>query len=173
MACLAKKEGKELPAAVGQELDITELINAKRPKADSNAPTFDSVILKRLADVSSRPVFETNIKVTNRGKAEELVILHSPASTDNNDTYNGVISIKRPEADKTSALSIEYARTDVASVKTIKASVRRGNFASSYTTLFDQNGRVNYAKLLVKAQHKSVDYVSYKLQTLPTQINPD
>jgi hypothetical protein len=101
-------------------------------------------------------VYETNIKVTNRGKAEELVILHSPASTDNNDTYNGVISIKRPEADKTSALSIEYARTDVASVKTIKASVRRGNFASSYTTLFDQNGRVNYADLQDNADNNTV-----------------
>jgi hypothetical protein len=131
--------------------------NAKRPKDDAKAPTFDSVILKRLADVSSRPVFETNIKVTRSGKAEELVILHSPEATDNNDTYNGVISIKRPEADKNGALSIEYARTKDGDTKTIKASVRRGNFANTYSTLFDENGRVNYADLPDNADNSTVN----------------
>jgi hypothetical protein len=157
MACIAKKEGKALPAAAGEQLDITELMNAKRPKDDAKAPTFDSVILKRLADVSSRPVFETNIKVTRSGKAEELVILHSPEATDNNDTYNGVISIKRPEADKNGALSIEYARTKDGDTKTIKASVRRGNFANTYSTLFDENGRVNYADLPDNADNSTVN----------------
>ena len=157
MACIAKKEGKSLPAAAGEQLDITELMNAKRPKDDANAPTFESVVLKRLADVSSRPVFETNIKVTRNGKTEELVILHSPAATDNNDTYNGVISIKRPETDKNGALSIEYARAKEGEVQTIKASVRRGNFASTYTKLFDDNGRVNYADLLDNADNSTVN----------------
>ncbi|MEI8027349.1 MAG: hypothetical protein WCI18_13455 [Pseudomonadota bacterium] len=157
MACLAKKEGKELPSAAGQQLDITDLMNAKKPKSDANAPTFESVVLKRLDDVDSRPVFETNIKATRNGKAEELVILHSPAATDNNETYNGVISIKRPESDKTGALSIEYARSSTDGVKSIKASVRRGNFASSYTTLFDENGRVNYADLPDSADNSTVN----------------
>lgn len=157
MACLAKKEGKSLPSAAGEQLDITEIMNAKRPTGDANAPTFESVILKRLADVSSRPVFETNIKATRNGKTEELVILHSPASAENNDTYNGVISIKRPESDKNGALSIEYARANDGGVKTIKASVRRGNFASSYTKLFDDNGRVNYADLPDNADNSVVN----------------
>ncbi len=157
MACLAKKEGKELPSAAGQQLDITELMNAKKPQSDSNAPTFDSVILKRLADVDSRPVFETNIKASRNGKVEELVILHSPAAADNNETYNGVISIKRPESDKTGVLSIEYARSNSGGVQGIKASVRRGNFASSYTTLFDANGRVNYADLPDNADNSTVN----------------
>jgi len=157
MSCLAKKEGKRLPSAVGDSLDLTQIMNAKRSSAIVNPPIFDSVVMKRLVDVESRPVFETTIKVTKNNNPEELIILHSPQSLENNDSYNGVISLKRPEAQKTKAISIEYARSNLSGVKRLKASVRSGNFAQSYVTLFDVNGRVNYADLPINADNSLVN----------------
>jgi len=156
MACLAKKEGKSMPSTVGDSLDLTAIMNSRKPSGMMNPITFESVVLKRLSDVETRPVFETTIKVMKDSKAEELVILHSPQSSDNNDSYNGVISIKRPENDKTKAISIEYARTNTGGVRRIKASVRGGVFGASYSKLFDTNGRVNYADLVQNADNSVV-----------------
>jgi hypothetical protein len=147
MACLAKKNGKTLPAAAGDELDLTQDMQGKRPN-DPNAPSFTSVKLKRLPDNEGKPVFETRVVSSRGSSSEELTIVHRPSSTTDNVAYNGVISIKRSgegsDGGKNMLLSIEYARSDEGGAKKIRASVRRARFATSYTEVFDAAGLVNF-----------------------------
>jgi hypothetical protein len=163
MACLAKKNGKTLPAAAGEELDLTSDMQAKRPN-DANAPSFTSVKLKRLADNEGKPVFETRV-VSSRGSAsEELTIVHRPNSTSDNVSYNGVISIKRSgeanDGGKNMLLSIEYARADEGGAKKIRASVRRAMLATSYTEVFDAAGLVNFNTVPENPSGQSNDHIS-------------
>ena len=164
MACLAKKNNVTM---TNNEADLTDLMNSKRPTDRPDAPTFTSVKLKRLADKDSRPVFQTEIKSTRAGGvAEELTIVHSAASDSDNNTYNGIITVKRSgdntrDQGKVNALSIEYARAVDGVNKKIKASVRRANFASTVTEMFDSNGRVNLQGVAVNAQNDTVGAISF------------
>ncbi|NBO37683.1 hypothetical protein EBU99_03770 [bacterium] len=164
MACQAKKAGKPAPTNVGDTVDLKDELNAKAPK-DGNAPTFNAVTLKRIDDKDGKPVFETLISTTKGSQTDEVTILHSPASTGDNTSYNGVIRIKRTgdanapanASGKTHVVSLEYARSSEGGVQKIKASVRRARFDPSYTTLFDDNGRVNFADLQDNAGNSTVD----------------
>ncbi|NBW80698.1 hypothetical protein EBR21_02995, partial [bacterium] len=163
MACQAKKAGKAAPVNVGDTVDLKDELNAKAPK-DGVAPTFNAVTLKRIADKDGKPVFETTISTTRGTQTDEVTILHSPATTGDNTTYNGVIRLKRTgdanaptnAAGKTHVVSLEYARSSEDGVQKIKASVRRARFDPSYTTLFDDNGRVNFANLADNAGNSTV-----------------
>lgn len=165
MACLAKKNGKALPDSANQELDMTSLMNEKRPTDKPDAPQFSSVKLRRLADVEGRPVYQTEIKSTRSGGvAEELTILHSPASSSDNNTYNGIITVKRSgdarDDNKTGVLSIEYARAKDGDAQKIRASVRRARFSTAVTELFDSTGRVNLQGLATNADNNVVNAIS-------------
>ena len=169
MACLAKKAGKPALEKVGDKIDLKAEINSKRP-AGGSAPTFDAVTLERIADVSGKPVFQTKISTSKGAQSDEVVILHSPNSDSDNSVYSGVISIKRTggpaggggagpvgEASLVQALSIEYGKAkDAAGKITLKASVRRARFSANYATLFDANGRVNFADLPEEASNADV-----------------
>jgi len=150
MACLAKKNGRTLPAAAGEELDLTAVMQDKRPN-DANALSFSEVKLKRLADSEGKPVFETRVVSTRGAATEELTIVHRPNSISDNVSYNGVISIKRSgestDGGKNMLLSIEYARADEGGAKKVRASVRRARFATSYTDVFDASGLVNFGTI--------------------------
>ena len=164
MACLGKKAGKNPPANVGDVVDLKAEVSDKAGR-DPQAPQFSEVYLKRLDDKDSRPVFETKIVTTKNNKSEDITIVHSPASSSDNSTYNGVIKIKRtggPSNDPNAAgmvqaMSINYARSEDAGVKKIKASVRRGRFNSSYTTLFDTDGRVDFSVVPETADNSAVN----------------
>lgn len=164
MACLGKRAGKNPPANVGDSVDLLAEVNGGAKK-DPNAPSFSQVTLKRLDDKDGRPVYETKIVTTRGAQTDDVTIVHSPASTADNSTYNGVIKIKRtggPSNDKnatgmTQALSINYARADDSGVKKLKASVRRGRFNTSYTNLFDTDGNVNFADVADTAQNTEVN----------------
>lgn len=144
MACIAKKNGKELPASEGAEIDITDDMNGKRP-SDGDAPEFEAVKLKRLADNDGKPVFETIVNSKRGASTEKLTIVHRPESTSDNSSYNGVISIERTggngDLGKTMLVSVEYSRSG----DNVKASVRRARFATSLSPVFDAGGRVNFA----------------------------
>lgn len=164
MACLGKKAGKNPPANVGDVVDLRAEIAGKASQ-DPEAPVFSEVTLKRLDDKDSRPVFETKI-VTSRGdQSEEVSIVHSPKSTSDNSSYDGVIKVKRtggPSKDPNAtgmvhAVSINYARSEEEGVKKIKASVRRGRFKSTYTNLFDADGRVDFSILPDNATNSDVN----------------
>ncbi|MFZ9521033.1 MAG: hypothetical protein ACO3A4_11215 [Silvanigrellaceae bacterium] len=163
MACLAKKNSINM---TNNEADLTELMNSKRPTDRPDAPTFTSVKLKRLADKDSRPVFQTEIKSTRAGGvAEELTIVHSAASDSDNTTYNGIITVKRSgdqlrDQGKVSALSIEYARAKDGDNQKIRASVRRANFATTVTEMFDTTGRVNLQGLAQNADNNVANGIS-------------
>lgn len=164
MACLGKKANKNPPSAVGDKVDLAGEIQAKAA-ADGKAPTFSEVYIKRLDDKETRPVYETKIVTTKGAQTEDVTIWHSPASATDNNTYNGVIMIKRTGGQSndpngtgmTQTLSINYARSDESGVKKIKASMRRARFASTYTTLFDTDGNVNFDGLATDAQNTTVN----------------
>lgn len=160
MACIAKKNGRELPAAAGGELDITEDMKNKRP-TDGIAPQFESVKLKRLADNDGKPVFETTVQSKIGTASEKLTIIHRPESATDNSSYNGVISIQRSgdqnrDKGKTMLVSVEYSRSG----DNVKASVRRARFASSLTPVFDDGGRVNFAAVPQNADNQTVEGIS-------------
>jgi hypothetical protein len=163
MACLAKKNNATM---TNNELDLTALMNAKRPADRADAPTFTSVKLKRLADKDGRPVFQTEIKSSRTGGiAEELTIIHSAGSATDNTTYNGIISVKRTgdtqrDQGKVSALSIEYARALDGENKMIRASVRRARLATTVAEIFDANGRVNLQGIAENADNNTASAIS-------------
>lgn len=168
MACVALKNNKTLPAAVNEKLDITTDMNSRRPTGISNAPTFDSVVLQRIADKDGAAVYETKVSTTfPDGKKEELILTHSPTKSDNSE-YSGVISIKRTgEArDRDGAtpmdmvLSIQYARKIENEQKMVRASVRRARIATSVATKFDTDGLVTFSGLADDAKNDAVNAIS-------------
>jgi hypothetical protein len=164
MACLGKKASKTPPQNVGDVVDLKDDVNGKAT-LDPNAPVFSEVTLKRVDDKDGRPVFETKIVTTRGTQTDDITILHSPVSTTDNTSYNGVIKIKRTGGpsndhnglDKVQALSINYARANENGTKKIKASVRRGRFKSTYTSLFDADGRVDFSILPDQATNADVN----------------
>ena len=159
MACIAKKNGKELPSSAGSEIDITEDMNGKRP-TEGDAPSFEAVKLKRLADSDGKPVFETIVNSKRGASTEKLTIVHRPESTSDNSSYNGVISIERTggngDQGKTMLVSVEYSRSG----DNVKASVRRARFATSLSPVFDTGGRVNFAAAAEGDTNQTIEGIS-------------
>ena len=164
MACLGKKAGKNPPANVGDVVDLKADVAGKAAK-DPNAPVFSEVTLKRLEDKDSRPVFETKIVTSKGDQTEDITIVHSPKSSSDNSSYDGVIKVKRtggPSKDPNAtgmiqAVSINYSRSEEDGVKKLKASVRRGRFKSTYTNLFDADGHLDFTVLADTADNKDVN----------------
>lgn len=168
MACIAKKNGKILPAAAGQSIDIKDDMNAKKPVGISNAPTFGTVTLSRLADKDSLPVYETKVVTTfPDGRSEEMTLTHSPTTADNSE-YSGVIAIKRSglAGDKQGQtamnmyMSLQYTRKNENGAKKIKASVRRARMATTVTNPFDGDNLVNFSGVADGAANDVVNAIS-------------
>jgi hypothetical protein len=122
MMCLAKKAGKaELPA-VGASLDLKEAMSAGMGDAAKN---ITAAGMKRLEDVDGRPVYRTDIDLTDKGgRSRKIHMVHSPAADGTNDTFNGTMWGTQSEnaqpnpgqgaeapPTKLRAISIVYSRT--------------------------------------------------------------
>ena len=89
MMCQAKKSGLDVNLAANATLDLTTSI---KTALGAKATTVTSAIITRLTDIDSRPVYRSDVKLTDASsRTREIHLVHSPASQTTNATYNGTL----------------------------------------------------------------------------------
>lgn len=147
MLCQAKKDGAatDLPA-VGKTLDLADTLENAAGKLKVSRAR-----IKRLDDVDGRPVYKSEVTVTDfTDQKIDLDLIHSPAKDGSNDEYNGVLSIKFSggdyesiDNDKVRVMSVVYARSENDGKVRMKYEVRNAALKETLTP-FTGDGIVNF-----------------------------
>lgn len=154
MLCQAKKAGKasSLPA-VGETVDLASVL---KEALGDKAARISKASITRVADKDGRPVYRSDVTMEGRnGDTQETHLVHSPASTSDNGTYDGVLWTKMSGLDKLGNgagqqlpggepkdpyMSVQYSKSMVDGKPRLKAQLLRARVVEALSTNVFKNG---------------------------------
>ncbi len=154
MLCQAKKAGKasSLPA-VGETVDLASVL---KEALGDKAARISKASITRIADKDGRPVYRSDVTMEGRnGDIQETHLVHSPASTSDNVTYDGVLWTKVSGLDKLGSaagqqqpgggpkdpyMSVQYSKSLVDGKPRLKAQLLRARVVDALSANVFKNG---------------------------------